>query len=38
MPASPRISRRTALKGLGTVVALPWLRQVSARFQSIAAM
>lgn len=29
MTANPRISRRTALKGLGTVVALPWLESLA---------
>lgn len=29
MPATPRISRRTALKGLGTVIALPWLESLA---------
>ncbi len=29
MPVNSRISRRTALKGLGTVVALPWLESLA---------
>ncbi|HET6572941.1 MAG TPA: DUF1552 domain-containing protein [Fimbriiglobus sp.] len=29
MPVHPRFSRRTALKGLGTVVALPWLESLA---------
>jgi hypothetical protein len=37
LPKNPRISRRTALKGLGTVIALPWLESLASAAPAAAA-